>query len=303
MVLFVGELLADMITEEHFENAEHFILKLGGSPGNIARYLSQLGKKARMLSRVGYDIIGKRIIKNLSGYGVDISYIQVDDTVGTTLVFVQRTEFSPRFFAIRGADRFLEYPNNEIFNGVEFVHFSCWPFTTKPVSEITDRLLEVALERNVKIAFDPNCRDELFSCGRIDRDRITSIMQFVEYSKPSLDDSIAIFGDVEYDFDDKIKYYIACFHNAGIKNVVLTAGENGAFVSDGKTIIPIPPHAKKVVDSTGAGDGFWAGIYYGLLEKKNFFDSCVVGSKIAGYILGFVGADVLLDSTIIGENW
>jgi len=56
------------------------------------------GKKAVVLSRVGSDIIGKRIIDNLSQCGVDVSYIQSDDANGTTLVFVQRTELKSRLF-------------------------------------------------------------------------------------------------------------------------------------------------------------------------------------------------------------
>ncbi len=302
MVLFVGELLADMITDESFESAEHFVMKVGGSPGNIARYLSLLGKKVVVLSRVGSDIIGKRIIDNLSQCGVDVSYIQSDDENGTTLVFVQRTELSPDFFVIRGADRFLEYPGKDIFNGVEYVHFSCWPFTTQPVSKTADRMLEVALEKKIKIAFDPNCRDKLFSCGRIQRDKIMDILKSVEVSKPSLDDSIALFGEVDYEFDDKIRYYIDRYHEVGVKNVVLTAGKYGAFASDGGKVVSIPSHAKKIVDSTGAGDGFWAGMYYGLLESKTFIESCIIGSKVAGYILGFVGADVPLNNTILNNN-
>ena len=302
MVLFVGELLADMITEENFESAEHFVMKVGGSPGNIARYLSLLGKKAVVLSRVGSDIIGRRIIDSLSRCGVDVSYIQCDDINGTTLVFVQRTELSPDFFVIRGADRFLEYPGDDIFDGVEYLHFSCWPFTTQPVSKTADKILEWALEKKIRIAFDPNCRDKLFSCGKIQREKIIDVLKSVEVSKPSLDDSIALFGDVDYEFNDKVRYYIDRYLEAGVKNVVLTAGKYGAFASDGGRIVPIPSDAKKIVDSTGAGDGFWAGMYYGLLENKTFIESCIIGSKIAGYILGFVGADVPLNITILNEN-
>jgi len=92
MILFVGELLADMIAEEPLDTAKHFEMKVGGSPGNIASYLSQLGVKVRILSRVGNDIIGKRIINKLRQKGVDTSYIQIDKEYGTTLVFVQKTK-------------------------------------------------------------------------------------------------------------------------------------------------------------------------------------------------------------------
>ncbi|SHN48770.1 carbohydrate kinase family protein [Fervidobacterium gondwanense] len=301
MVLFVGELLADLITEERFQNAENFVLKIGGSPGNIARYSAQLGVPSRMLSRVGNDPIGGRILKRLAESGVDVSFVQEDNIHGTTLVFVQKTPDSPDFFVIRGADQHLELANDEIekiLEGVKIVHFSCWMLSRCNLYELTMRIVKAAFEKGISVSFDPNCRDKLFECGKIDSEKVMNMLRYTTYSKPSLDDAIAIFKSelsVNSPVENEVKYYIERFHQLGVKYVVLTAGKMGAYASDGNTIIHIPPSAKKVIDATGAGDGFWAGMYYALTKGYDFFKACEFGSKVAGHIVGFVGADVPLN--------
>lgn len=305
MVLFVGELLADLITEERFADAEHFILKIGGSPGNIAKYLSQLGVPTRIISRVGDDEIGRRIVSNLSHYGVDVKYIQFDKEFGTTLVFVQKTKDSPDFFVIRGADRFLKYPGEEAFNGIKIMHLSCWPLSFESSFNELRKIIEIAQRHDIKISFDPNCRDKLFDCRKIVINRVLEILSLSVYSKPSLDDAIAIFGEVDYSIEDSAKFYIEKFHEHGVKNVVLTAGKYGAYVSyveNNGGIVHIPSNAKKIVDATGAGDGFWAGMYYGIMTGRDFIESCKIGSMVAAHILGFVGADVPLDKNILEEE-
>jgi len=53
-----------------------------------------------------------------------------------------------------------------------------------------------------------------------------------------------------------------------VKNVVLTAGKYGAFASSGGKVVPIPSHAKKIVDSTGAGDVFGRGCITAYLKVR-----------------------------------
>ncbi len=312
MVLFVGELLADLITWQDFHVAEEFVMKTGGSPGNIARFASQLGVPTKILSRVGDDPIGDRILKKLEQAGVDISSVQIDKDHGTTLVFVQKTPNSPDFFVIRGADRYLKLEDDEIENildGASIVHLSCWTLTHEQLYETTMSIVHKALGRGIQISFDPNCRDKLFSCKKINLSRVFELLKHTTYSKPSIDDALALFGmpdnlvsDCEKQKEgvfssneidiELVKYYVSKFHEHGVKYVVLTAGKDGAFASDGETLVHIPASARKVVDATGAGDGFWAGIYYGLINGCDFLQSCNIGSIVAGYIVGFVGAEV-----------
>ena len=70
----------------------------------------------------------------------------------------------------------------------------------------------------------------------------------------------------------------------GIKNVVITLGEKGAFFanSEEKFSLPIANLSNPVVDTTGAGDAFNAGFAAALTEGQNIKDSLKFASATAG---------------------
>ncbi len=297
MVLFFGELLADMITEEKLDNALRFELHVGGSPGNIAGYLSQFGVKTYVLSRVGSEPIGQRILEQLKNLNVDTQHLQIDKSNPTTLVFVTKSKESPDFFVVRGADKYIEIDENELtslLTKIKFLHVSCWMLTDNALVEKTFKLLKKAKENGIKISFDPNCRDKIFCNKKIDITVVKEVLELTDYSKPSVDDFQAIFG-----YFNSVQDSINKFHTLGAKNVILTAGKEGAFVSDGNRIEHLLPTASQVVDTTGAGDGFWAGTYYGLVNGLDIFSSAKIGNKVAGYIVQRIGADVIFEKDFI----
>ncbi len=293
MILFFGELLADMITEEKFDKSTNFELHVGGSPGNIAGYLSQLGVKTYILSRIGNDPIGQRILHQLKSLNVDTKYLQFDNKKSTTLVFVTKSKESPDFFVVRGADEDVNI-DETVLESVKFLHISCWMLTNKTLADKTLNLIQSAKEKGVKVSFDPNCRSKIFCSKKIDTETVRKVLSLAELSKPSIDDFEAIFGYFKSAEDS-----ITMLHILGAKNVILTVGKDGAFVSDGNRIEHLLPVAKRVVDTTGAGDGFWAGTYYGLVNGLDIFSSAKIGNKVAGYIVQHVGADVVFENSFI----
>jgi len=70
----------------------------------------------------------------------------------------------------------------------------------------------------------------------------------------------------------------------GIKNIVITLGEKGAFFanSEEKFFLPIANLSNPVVDTTGAGDAFNAGFAAALTEGQNIKDALKFASATAG---------------------
>jgi ribokinase len=64
---------------------------------------------------------------------------------------------------------------------------------------------------------------------------------------------------------------------AGARTVVVTLGENGA-VAVGEETVPVPAFAVAVVDTTGAGDAFNAGLAVALAERRPLRDALVFAS-------------------------
>jgi ribokinase len=81
--------------------------------------------------------------------------------------------------------------------------------------------------------------------------------------------------------------------NNGCKLVVATLGEAGCVITEenGQTEIPTIKLSKnKIIDSTGAGDAFTAGLIYGLLTNRSIFGSAFLGNLAGRCCVQGVGA-------------
>lgn len=292
-ILIIGELLIDLITKEYTENiaeAELFERHLGGSPANIATNLSNLGLSPILLSKVGDDSFGKFIIRKLKSRGVDVSNIQIDPLNHTSFVLVSKSKETPDFLPLRGADYHLQLPSHieKLVKSAGVLHFSSWPVSKEPSRTTVLRILSLAKKWNVKICFDPNYRDILWENGEDGISFIKDIMKDVFLLKPSIDDAECLLGNMTEG------EYIQAFHRLGVKNVVLTLGKDGVMVSDRTKVKKFPSFARHVVDTTGAGDAFWAGMYSSLLRGKDIFEAARTGSAASAFRVESVGSNMPL---------
>jgi len=70
-----------------------------------------------------------------------------------------------------------------------------------------------------------------------------------------------------------------------------TKGAAGSVIVTADETIEIPAvTVENVVDTTGAGDQYAAGVLYGLAKGMSLFDSGMLGSKAAAEVISHVGA-------------
>lgn len=74
------------------------------------------------------------------------------------------------------------------------------------------------------------------------------------------------------------------------KIAVITDGKNGVVASNGKQTIALAPHKIKVIETTGAGDAFAAGLVAGLAMEQPLKDSLLLGLAEAESVITHVGA-------------
>jgi pseudouridine kinase len=84
----------------------------------------------------------------------------------------------------------------------------------------------------------------------------------------------------------EIEKAFAFLHAKGLRNAVIHAGSDGAFVSDGANIEVVEPQLSgPVVDVTGAGDAAVSGLLYGLLQGEYLVTAAVRGQILAGRVI------------------
>ncbi len=79
------------------------------------------------------------------------------------------------------------------------------------------------------------------------------------------------------------------FYEKGVKEVIITLGEKGVFVSSKGREEIIPSYKVNAVDTTGAGDAFNGGLLTALSEGKDIFEAARFGSALAALSVTKIG--------------
>ncbi len=267
-VVSVGELVVDFISVEQTDtlgNATTFRRYLGGSPANIAVYVSKLGGTAAIVSKTGIGAFGKFLKSQLARHGVVTEYLIMDHKTHTTIVFVSSTAGTPDFEEFRSGDYLLSASeiSGEAIDRARVVHSSAFALSREPCRSAVFEAFRLAREGRKFVSFDPNYSRRIWPDHKEARKVIAGAYEHVDVTKPSLDDAGRIFGR-EHEPED----YPRMFHEMGPATVILTMGRDGILVSENGRVSHVPARPVVVNDATGAGDAFWAGYLTAMLDGE-----------------------------------
>lgn len=286
----LGEIVVDLISTEVVDSlgeAKHFEQFAGGEVSNLATNISRLGYEAALGACIGSDGFGKFLQDHLIRAGVNLEYLQVSNLAPTTLIPVTRHSGTPDFIVYRGADQYLALTDDLLAAAEEckFIHTSAFALSRDPCRNTILAVLEANHNQEKIISLDPNYHRRIWPDLSDYRSTLQDLYKYITITKPSLDDSIRIFGP-----GLKPIQYLEEFLNLGLEIVVLTMGSEGSLLG---TIqgdrIHIQPNPVPVVDITGAGDAFWSGLLIGLYEGYTALTAARLGQVIAEHKISFVG--------------
>jgi len=266
-VLTIGEMVVDFISAEKTDtlsNASTFRRYLGGSPANIAVYVSKLGGESAVIAKTGIGAFGTFLKGELQRHGVTTEYLSMDHRTHTTVIFVSSTSATPDFEEFRSGDYLLrpEEISEEAISRTRVVHASTFALSREPCRSAVLWAFRKAREMGKIVSLDPNYSRRVWPDQKEARRVIREAYRYVNVTKPSSDDARRVFGP-EY----APEQYIQKFHDLGAETVVFTMGEGGNLISEnGNNLAHIPSRPVEVVDATGAGDAFWAGFLTATLD-------------------------------------
>jgi ribokinase len=109
------------------------------------------------------------------------------------------------------------------------------------------------------------------------------VLQKVDYLTPNESEALTLIGSKSLDEFENLESLADRLLALGVRNVVLTLGEKGAFIKSGSMSRHIPAfQCGKVVETTGAGDAFAGGLAVALAEKKSLEAATIYGCAVAG---------------------
>ncbi|HIC89409.1 MAG TPA: hypothetical protein EYP04_08405 [Anaerolineae bacterium] len=297
-VLTCGELLIDFVPTVAglpLIDTPGFLKAPGGAPANVAVGLARLGVSSGFLGKVGDDPFGHFLARTLQENGVDTSGLHFDQETRTALAFVSLTAGGERdFLFYRHPSADMRWHPNEVdadyVRQARVFHYGSISLIDEPSRSATLTALEYAQEAGLLCSYDPNLRLPLWPSAETARAGILLGWQHADLIKVSEEELVFITG-----LEDEAEAVQRLWSDR-LRLVVITRGAGGSAyaVGDG-TIVNVPGFQVPTVDTTGAGDGFVAGLLAGLLER-----GLVVEEDVLPDILCFANAVGALTTTAKG---
>ena len=240
-------------------NAKEAFFGLGGAAANTISWLATFGLKTGYIGAVGRDEIGEAHLAYFKKLGVDTGGIKVVDVPSGVAVAM-----------IRGEDkRIVKYPGANRMKEVDFNYLS----TTRHVhlsSNPPETIVEVvnfASDNGITVSLDIG-----------EAELPPEIERKVDYLMMNEDEYRRKFGSLDLSLSEA-------------RNLVVTLNGGGALVRDEYgNVHEVRGLSAKVVDSTGAGDSFDAGVIYGVLNGWSLEEAASLGMVLAYLTVQKVGA-------------
>lgn len=238
--------------------------KFGGTAGNIAYSLALLGEKPVILASAGKDfdryeawltkhqlsLLGVRRMEEELTPGAYITTDQSDNQI---------TGFNP------GA---MKYPSLYEFDGTEPPN----ALAIVAPGNLEDMLTycRIYKERKIYHIFDPGQSIPSFSGEQL--------------TKMLTGSNILISNDYELEMIRKATGLAKADILQRVSTIITTLGENGSVVCTGDKEVKVPAaRVSRVMDPTGAGDAYRAGLIKGLANGKSLTEAAKMGATCATY--------------------
>ncbi len=273
-VVACGELLIDFVSTESgvtVAQAPAFQKAAGGAPANVAVGVARMGYRAGFAGQVGDDPFGHYLIDTLHEAGVDTGGISLSAEARTALAFVSLRADGERsfvFFRNPSADMLWrpEDVDQSYVSDTRIFHYGSISLIGEPSRGATFTAIDYARRAGALISYDPNLRLALWPSAEAAREGMLAGWRHADLIKVNEEELEFLTGDTDTARAARRLW------RADLRLLVVTRGAAGCtyFTPDGEGSLGGYP--VDAVDTTGAGDGFVAGMLAGLLDAGLVWD-------------------------------
>ncbi len=249
---------------------------VGGSAANVAIALRRLGLRSSLIAKIGLDSFGRIAVDHLLKYKVDISGLKVsiNTSTGFSIVVIDGNG-NIVLYSYKGASETLSENeiSQDIISRANMIHIA----SIRP--EIVSKVLNMVKEGKL-VSWDPGR-----VISRMGIERLGNLISKVDILLANREEA----EEMAHESDPERA--ARKLHDLGAKLVIVKLGAEGSLAvgNFGKIRIPRCP-VEKVVDTTGAGDSFAAGLLAAIAKGYNVEDSLAIASAAASLKVMHLGS-------------
>ncbi len=253
----------------------------GGSSANTAAWLGHIGADVHFFGQVGLAD-RDRHTRELEKFGVK-AHLNGDPerSTGTIVIIVEGEKRT--MLTDRGANVIFDLDTvpQDLIAIANFLHFTGHTIIDEPKRESVTRLIARAIAHGVTVSIDPASAGFISDFGV---DEFLRLCSGAHILRPNEDEVRMLSG-----LDDVDAATIALTETFPL--VVTTCGRDGVIVGQrGAALAHVDVQPVDVVDPTGAGDSFNAGLLAGLARGLTPVDAAREGALVAAGAVRTVGA-------------
>lgn len=246
----------------------------GGKGANQAVAAARMGGQVHLIGRVGRDGFGDALLETLARDQVDLTYIRRDPEVASGVALITVEEGGDNAIVVApGANGKLSpediWAAEEAIKQAQVVvlQLEC-PLMT------VEEAVKVARRHTVRVALNPAPAQALPD----------ELLRQIDVLIPNKSELQLLSGEQE------VEKAIQALLTRGVKNLIITLGEQGCLVVQGAERHPIPAHPVKAVDTTAAGDAFVGAFAVAWAEGKSLIEAARWGNAAGAIAVTRAGA-------------
>jgi len=251
----------------------------GGGGTNATTAFSRLGFKTGWVGKLGNDANSATILETIRKEGIDFLGSQGEGLAGYSVILVgvgnDRTILT--FKGINDQLSVSDFDWNAL--NTKWLYFSSMMSQSWKTLE---KIAKFARKNGVNYAFNPSMY--------LAQQGLRSLRKVIDGAAVLIlnkEESQALVGkNVDKEVLKLLQEYA--------RIVVVTDGANGAQAFDGEKFYSILPNRIKVVETTGAGDAFAAGVVAGLMQGQKLDKSLQIGLAESESVIQHIGAKNIL---------
>jgi ribokinase len=283
-VLVLGDVMVDVVATlagpvaPGSDSPARVTFQGGGQGANTAAWLALAGAEVALVARVGDDSAGREAAGQLGGLGVDLRLaVDAGRATGTCVVLVA-ADGERTMFPDAGANAGLAAADlsEDLFVRGDHLHVAGYSLLREGSREAALSAIARARSAGMAVSLDPSSA-ALLPGG------LRQLGRSVDLVVPNSEEARALAGVAD-------PVAAARALAGSFPEVVVTLGEDGALWSDGSELVRVGAPAADVVDTTGAGDAFAAGLLAARARGAGPVEALEAGCALAARAVAMTGA-------------